>query len=389
MCKLLVSGDEYVYQYKEEYFLRETGYIMLQRYLNVFEKIRFAGRVKVVESEIELNEYKIKINDRRIEIFALPFFRGPIQYASNYLTTRKLIEKVTEGCDVALFRLPSTAAFACLRIAKNNKIPYAVEVVANPIDIKRSSKKISSRILWNIIHFKQLKACKNAKGVSYVTENVLQKIYPCSSKAFQSYYSSIELENLFFMEQRSIKENHNDIKISHVAHMDAFAKGHETVIKIVKYLVDKGYNATARFAGDGDNLDFFKQKAADLGILDKIEFCGNLNRIELKKFFEKSNIMVFPSSSEGLPRVLIEAMATGLPCLSTPVGGIPELLEENLLFVAKNAKGFSNKIIEIFADKSLYERLSQINIKKSTEFKDDVLAERRTEFYKNLKNLIS
>ena len=97
--------------------------------------------------------------------------------------------------------------------------------------------------------------------------------------------------------------------------------------------------------------------------------------------------MIFPSTSEGLPRVLIEAMATGLPCLSTPVGGIPELLDDNLLFNPNDSVSFANKTAEIFSNNELYNQLSEQNYNRALEFEKNTLDKKRDEFYNYLYKL--
>ena len=95
---------------------------------------------------------------------------------------------------------------------------------------------------------------------------------------------------------------------------------------------------------------------------------------------------MFPSKAEGLPRVLIEAMATGLPCLASNVDGIPELLDKKYLFSPEDVTGFANKIEEIMQDESEMEYMGQINYKKALEYESTKLTNRRQKFYMELKN---
>ena len=101
----------------------------------------------------------------------------------------------------------------------------------------------------------------------------------------------------------------------------------------------------------------------------------------------KSDIFVFPTRAEGLPRAVIEAMAVGLPCLSTPVNGIPELLDNDFMFEPDDVDGFANKIIELIQNPSMLEQISKKNIEKSKEYSWDKLSYRRTKFYEKLINL--
>jgi glycosyltransferase involved in cell wall biosynthesis len=78
------------------------------------------------------------------------------------------------------------------------------------------------------------------------------------------------------------------------------------------------------------------------------------------------DIFVLPSYSEGLPLVLIEAMANGLPVVASRVGGIPEIIEHNksgLLFEAGNYNQLAEKILELYRDLDFYERIRREGFK--------------------------
>lgn len=388
MKRLLVACDEYAYQYNGVFYLRQFGDSLVKRYLDVFDMINFTVRTKKIYSKKDLGVYKIPVVDNRIKIIPIPFFQGPLQYLKSFLQVQKVLTTSLKGCDAAIFRIPSAVAFACLKKWSKIDKPYAVEVVANPKEISSSSENMSGRIFMKLMHLQQLKACSEANGVSYVTEDTLQKTYPANKKEyFKSYYSSVELSDLLFTSAKKYPQS-KQFKICHAANpIKTHNKGHSTVLKVIQFLVEKGFNITAQFAGDGELIPYFMNEAKELGVDDRIKFMGLLDQNGLKDFLHSSDLMLFPSKSEGLPRVLIEAMAAGLPCLSTPVGGIPELLPNDLLYSDDDITGFGNKIIQIMNNPVLYEDLSKESFEKAKEYSTSKLRSRRIEFYTKLKEL--
>ena len=388
MKQLLLSSDEYVYLFNGQYFFEEFTNALISRYLNVFDKIRFAARTKVVYSETELGIYNVPVTDGRIEIYAIPFFQGPKEYAIRFFEVKKAAKRTVEKCDAAIIRVPSTIGFVIVNEVRKKKIPYAVEVVANPSIEIANSNNILVKFLMKIIHRQQLIACKHADGASYVTQNALQKIYPAKKRDhFESYYSSVELPNIFFKGSRKYPK-HNPFIICHVANpIKTYNKGHITVIDTIKLLKENGFDVIAKFAGEGEFISRFQEYAKQKGIQDRIYFVGLLKQNELINFLEESDIMLFPTSTEGLPRVLIEAIATGLPCLSTNISGIPELLSKEQIFAPNDSLGFATRIEEIIQSPNLYEKLSKTAFEKAKEYQSEVLQARRIQFYQKLKDL--
>ena len=142
MKQLLLSSDEYVYLFNGQYFFEEFTNALISRYLNVFDNIRFAARTKVVYSETELGIYNVPVTDGRIEIYPIPFFQGPKEYAIRFFEVKKAAKRTVEKCDAAIIRVPSTIGFVILNEVRKKKIPYAVEVVANPSIEIANSKNI-------------------------------------------------------------------------------------------------------------------------------------------------------------------------------------------------------------------------------------------------------
>ena len=107
--------------------------------------------------------------------------------------------------------------------------------------------------------------------------------------------------------------------------MNSERKGERTLLYILKNLLDKGYDISAIIVGDGRKKEEFINLAKFLEIRNKVEFTGLLaSAEEVKKKLLEADIFVFPTKAEGLPRSILEAMALGMPVLTSPVGGIPE-----------------------------------------------------------------
>jgi glycosyltransferase involved in cell wall biosynthesis len=96
--------------------------------------------------------------------------------------------------------------------------------------------------------------------------------------------------------------------------------------------------------------------------------------------------MVLPSRAEGLPRVIVEAMARALPCIASNVGGIPELLAAEDLVAPNNPQVLAAKIAEVLGDNARLSRMSARNLEKSQQFRPEILERRRTEFYSYLRD---
>ncbi len=121
--------------------------------------------------------------------------------------------------------------------------------------------------------------------------------------------------------------------------------------------------------GVGPERDKLEAMANNLGISRQIHFLGF--RTDVKELLKVSDIFLFTSLQEGLPRSLMEAMAIGLPAVVSRIRGNIDLIEDGVggyLCDAHIAKDFSNAIIKISGDRNLRESMSDANIKKIRQY---------------------
>lgn len=83
-----------------------------------------------------------------------------------------------------------------------------------------------------------------------------------------------------------------------------------------------------RFGGDGD-VEKYCTLAAKLGIADVCDFVGWVTGEDKERLVQQTGVFCLPSRNEGMPMSMLEMMAYGLPCIMTPVGGIPQVIRDN------------------------------------------------------------
>lgn len=105
-------------------------------------------------------------------------------------------------------------------------------------------------------------------------------------------------------------------------------KGQELLVMAVASLRDRGIDVEVVLVGDGEMRDDIERLVAELGVGDRVVITGWQSSAEVRSTLLESRALVLASFAEGLPVVLMEAMALGRPALSTYVAGIPELLDD-------------------------------------------------------------
>lgn len=367
-------------------------YNFWKRYMDVFQIIRIAGRCKKVDN---INPKWHRVDGPGIEIFEIPFYQGPKQLLLKYIQIQKSLKNVDEGCDAALLRMPSQTAYMVFKHLSKD-IPKAGEIVYDPSDdLNRRNQTFVMYILNNRISNQLKHFCKSVNGVSYVTEYSIQKNYPSvvalkgeSKEYFETSYSTITLSEDAYTDARVFnKTNHLKLALSSVA-MESDRKGEKVLIKAVKIARQRGYDVSAIIIGDGSKRKEFEEFAKKECVEKFITFTGLLpSSNEVREELLKSDIYVFPTQAEGLPRGILEAMAVGMPVLSTPVGGIPEIIEKDYLFSPFDAEAFANKICYLLENPNELNDMSEKNFEKAKSYSNNKLQKKRNEFYQKLSNL--
>ena len=120
-------------------------------------------------------------------------------------------------------------------------------------------------------------------------------------------------------------------------------KGHAILLKVVEELALRGHDVHLTLIGDGPLRKSLEQLAEVMGISGRVTFLGSVGQDVIHTHFAKADVFVLPSFAEGVPVVLMEAMAAKCPVIATRINGIPELIEEGVTgaFGGAGAAGFA------------------------------------------------
>lgn len=144
-------------------------------------------------------------------------------------------------------------------------------------------------------------------------------------------------------------------------------KNNQVIIKALGNI--KNENLHYILCGVGNKESELKALANEENIADNVHFLGY--RIDIKELMNTSDIFVMPSFREGLSRSVMEAMASGLPCLVSQIRGNVDLIDEKKggsLIPADNPDYIAERIRQLMIDKNWRERMTEWNLKKVNIF---------------------
>lgn len=393
MKVLVVADGHYYIDVNNDIYVDSVfDYSFYARYLTAFDEVYAIIRAENVN---EIPKGTKKASGKGVHFLPVPPSVGLVEHLKVLNSTRRLINQYIKDFDKAIIRVPGVIANQVYsQYIKDSNRKLALEVVVDPWEyFAPGTVKNITRPIFRYWWTRQLKEmCLQADGVSYVTQEYLQKLYPCKALlgkgGFTGSYSSVELPDEDFKQPRVFQKKEK-YTISHVAASFAtMGKGHIPLMKALKVVREKGFDVSVEFIGDGPLKSYFMQYAKDLGISENVNFVGLLaSGKAVRERIGSSDLFVFPTRAEGLPRVVLEAMAEGLPVISTPTCGIPEIISTDYLVPYEDYNLLASTIIKFIESPELMSEASVRNLEVSKRYSKSELMKKRSDFYNHLRKL--
>ena len=129
--------------------------------------------------------------------------------------------------------------------------------------------------------------------------------------------------------------------------------------------------ARMTIAGSGPERQSLAHLAHTLGITDVVTFSGRLENEHMAALYHSAQIVVNPSLADNMPISVLEALASGVPVVSTDVGGVPYLVTHEktaLLVPAQNPDAMAHALLRLLEDAALAQRLSEAGLSLAQQF---------------------
>jgi glycosyltransferase involved in cell wall biosynthesis len=349
-------------------------------YLPYFENITIISRYRLNKKH---KNSLSSLDDGRITFNLILEYSPGFSFIKRFLLSfnkiKTQITKAIKETDVTIVRLPSLFGFIAISILKKYKKPHLIEVVAFAKESYIRHGSLAGKICGYFFEWLTKKYIESAENVLYVAK-MLQKRYPTSG--YSEIISDVIIENILKPEEININRFTGErFKIGLIGALSVRFKGQDVLMKaITKLEPDIRKNIELYFVGFGDD-DWIVTLAKELGLSENIKFTASLPRNNIFDFLKTMSLYVQPSFMEGMPRSLLEAMSMGCPVLASNIGGIPEVLDSDLLHNPGDYNAFSNQIERFYNDREYLKNEALRSLEIVKPFLKNNLEEKRRKFF--------
>lgn len=377
--KVLLVTDFSIYQENQRIYTKFAFSSIISRYYDRFGKISFCCPLKISQRPAGCD---VEITDMVEEITPLTNWDGLLHRKG------RAVKGAVAKSDLIIARFASFSSAFVFSIAHLMGKPVFAEVMSCGWD-GLWNHGLMGKLAAPVMFFAVRKSLKNADYALYVTEEFLQKRYPCKNKTVGVSDVVINEINDEIRQKRNEKIAQTDsrnITLMTSGAVNVWYKGQHFVIRAIPLLNQMGIRVKYYCVGQGEP-DYLKKVAKKCGVEDQVVFTGAVSHYEVFRLLDQCDIYVQPSLQEGLPRALVEAMSRGCPAIGAKTGGIPELLPDACIVKRKSVKHIA-RIIQKMLDDGL-NPYSERSFLRAADFQGENLDVKREAYFQYVCDSIS
>lgn len=275
-----------------------------------------------------------------VQVLPLPYYHGGVQAVLGALRIKWRLRSVGSSSDVFIGRVPELVSLLGLSRGRSLKAKTVAMVVADPGVIREVVPGWRGRILGRMMLSRARSAVFKADAVTYVSQQHFQAILPAGPGIPTFARSNVVVDDDWLLPApRTSRDGSPALRLVSVGSLEHRAKGMDHLVRVVAGAREHGLQLSLTIIGGGRLSDDLQRLALSNSV--DVVFTGHLgNRSDLKRHLDIATAYVSGSRSEGLPRATIEAMARGLPAVSTNAGAARELLSDDFIVPPDDVDAF-------------------------------------------------
>ncbi|MBN2307975.1 MAG: glycosyltransferase family 4 protein [Candidatus Hydrogenedentes bacterium] len=166
------------------------------------------------------------------------------------------------------------------------------------------------------------------------------------------------------------------------------AKGQQVLLQACRELKLRGVAFHLTLVGDGPDRGTLEHARHEFDLADAVTLAGAVGQDAIQEYYNRADVFVLASFAEGLPVVLMEAMATCVPCIATRITGIPELITDGyngILVAASARKELADQLERVLEDPELRAKLGRRGRRRvAADYDNEANARRMAELFQDL-----
>lgn len=315
--------------------------------------------ISLITSSID-GQYHLEKVGENIEIHRLPIGKknSNMHFQTNrelliyswkaFWFSKKLMKKQKFDLALAFFGIP------CGYLAKKTGLPYIISLRGSDVPFYNARFNLLDRIFFRRLSKAIWKEARAVVALSHDLANLAKKSAP--DQEISVIYNGINTQE--FYPDAEILGQEKTFNILFVGRLIE-RKGAIYLLEAFRNLSKVHPDLCLLIAGDGPMREAYENFSKDNNLEEKISFLGIIDHDKVAELYKKSHVFVLPSLNEALGNVTQEALASGLPIITTDTGAA-ELIKDNGFVIQKESvEDIEESLEKIIENRELREKMSQ------------------------------